>query len=112
MKNSKTSIFAALGIWTGAVGVLPYANAASAAEINWNEYIQSSFLVSAISAAISRVENCSKKPLLIEEIISSDDKRTLVFTCEGTEDEEGSSILHIERFGDGPWLAKSFEFAG
>ena len=112
MKHSRTPTVAALGIWTCAVTVLPFTSAAGAAEIRWNEYVQSSFLVSAIAAAISRVENCSKKPLLMEEISSGNDKRTLVFTCDGTEDEEGSSILHIERFGDGPWLAKSFEFAG
>ncbi len=112
MKNTRLSTIAALGILAGAVGMLTPASPASAAEIDWNEYVQSSFLVSAIAAAVSRVDDCSKKPLLIEEIRSGDDKRTLVFTCQGTEDEEGSSILHIERIGDGPWLARSFEFAG
>jgi len=80
--------------------------------IDWNDYMHSSFSVGAIAAAMSRVEHCSKKPLLIEEHKDGDDKRRLVFTCDGTEDEEGSSILMFERFGDGPWLPDRFSFAG
>jgi hypothetical protein len=83
-----------------------------AEEINWNDYMHSAFSIGAIAAAMSRVAHCSKKPLLIEEYKDGDDKRRLVFTCDGTEDEEGSSILQFERFKDGPWLPDRFSFAG
>ena len=80
--------------------------------INWNDYMHSAFSVGAIAAAMSRVEHCSKKPLLIEEYKDGNDKRRLVFTCDGTEDEEGSSIIIFERLGNGPWLPDRFSFAG
>ena len=112
MSFFRISTLAAIGIWASTAGLTSSAGRAHAAGINWNEYMQSSFVVGAIAAAMSRVEHCSKKPLLIEEIKDGNDKRTLVFTCAGTEEEEGSSILHLERFGDSLWMAKSFSFAG
>ena len=69
-------------------------------------------LVSSIAAAISWVDHCSKKPLLIEEWRRSDTKRDLVFTCDGTEDEEGSAILTIEKLGGPNWFPTGYSYAG
>lgn len=109
MKRSRIVAAIIFSIWCGAVACAVQANAA---EINWNEYMQSSSMVAAIAAAMSQVEHCSKKPLVIEEIKDGDNKRSLVFTCAGTEEEEASSILHIERFGNGPWMPRRFDLAG
>ncbi len=108
MKPSKLSAIALLcaACWTMGLG------RANAAEIDWNEYMQSASVVAAIAAAVSMVENCSKKPLLIEELKPSADKRVLVFTCDGTEDEQASGIIHFKRFGDSPWMPDRFDFAG
>ena len=108
MKPSSLSAIALLcaTCWT------PTFAPANAAEINWNEYMQSGSVVAAIAAAISLVDHCSKKPLLIEELKPSADKRVLVFTCDSTEDEQASGIIHLQRFGDGPWMPDRFDFAG
>ena len=81
-------------------------------QINWHEYITSAMLVGSIAAAMSRVEHCSKKPLLIEEWRRNDTKRDLVFTCDGNEDEQGSAILTIEKIGGPNWEPTEFRFAG
>lgn len=112
MASLRILITMVFGIWCGAITFAVQTGQAHAAEINWNEYMQSSYLVAAIAAAMSQVEHCSKKPLVIEEVKDGNNKRSLVFTCAGTEDEETSSILHIERIGDGPWMPKSFDLAG
>ena len=112
MRAIRVAAFAVLCVLTAIAALQTGAGRVEAAEISWNDYMQSSFVVGAIAAAMSRVEHCSKQPLLIEEIKEGDSKRALVFTCDGTEEEEGSSILHLERFGDGPWMAMRFDFAG
>ncbi|MEM9107413.1 MAG: hypothetical protein AAGC96_17320 [Pseudomonadota bacterium] len=81
-------------------------------QIDWNSYMQSAPVVAAIASAIAHVDHCSVRPLLIEEIVSGENKRTLVFTCNGNEDEEGSAILQLERFGDSDWMPVGFEYAG
>ena len=86
--------------------------ASQTADIKWEEYMTSAFLVGAIAAAMSRVEHCSKRPILMQEFKDGDDKRQLVFTCAGSEDEEGSAILHLQKFGDGDWLPMAFGLAG
>ncbi len=80
-------------------------------QINWQEYMTSAGLVSAIASAMSYVDHCSK-PLVIEEWRRSSGKRDLVFNCNGNEDEEGSAILSIQRFGSSPWMPAGFKFAG
>ena len=82
-----------------------------AADISWAEYMHSAYIIASIAAAVSRVEHCSK-PFTAEEIRETGDKRILVFTCNGSEDEEASSMLHLHRFGDGPWLPNRFDLAG
>ena len=47
---------------------------AAAAEINWQKYMQSSKNVSAIAAAVSWVDSCSKK-VVIKESISEGEVR-------------------------------------
>ena len=81
-------------------------------QINWQEYLNSALLVGSMAAAISWVDHCSKKPLLIEEWRRSDTRRDLVFTCDGTEDEEGSAILIIEKLGDDDWMPTGYSYAG
>lgn len=108
MKHSKLSVVASLCVICWAVGF----GRASAAEINWSEYLQSASVIAAIASAVSMVDQCSKKPLLIEELRPSADTRVLVFTCDSTEDEQASGIIHLQRFGDGPWMPNRFEFAG
>ena len=99
MKPFKLSAVALLSVALSAANWALDPRHASAADINWDEYMQSVAVVAAMAAAISLVEHCSKKPLLIEEIKSGDNDRTLVFTCTGGEEEEASSILHLQRFG-------------
>lgn len=112
MKNFGSMVGATIVSSIVAAASAGYGSEARADDIKWRDYLQSSYVAAAIAAAISQVEHCSKKPLRIEEIKSGNNKRSLVFTCAGTEDEEGSSILHLERFGDGPWRPKSFDLAG
>lgn len=110
VKYLRTSVFsAAIGIAAIAAG--PERASADDA-IDWNSYMQSASVAAAIASAIAFVDQCSVRPLLMEEIVSGDDKRTLVFTCDGDEEEEGSAILHLQRFGDGPWMPMGFDFAG
>ncbi|NNE24085.1 MAG: hypothetical protein HKN11_15890 [Rhizobiales bacterium] len=108
MKLSKLSAVALVCVicWTTGFG------RADAAEIDWSQYLQSASVVAAIASAVSMVDKCSKKPLLIEELKPSADKRVLVFTCDSTEDEQASGIIHLQRFGNGPWLPDRFDFAG
>lgn len=118
MNYIRKSTIAALGLWTGLAGFTGDGVRAAdekpvrGADIKWGEYMTSAMLVGAIAAAMSRVEHCSKKPLLIEEWRRSDARRDLVFTCAGTEDEEGSSILILEKIGDAHWVPTGFSFAG
>ena len=112
MKHTRILPIAALAISTGMAALSLDIKPARAEGIKWDEYMQSAYLVGAIAAAMSVVEHCSKKPLLMQEIRTSADKRTLVFTCAGTEEEEASSILHIDKIGDGPWMPRSFSLAG
>ena len=79
--------------------------------INWSEYMSSAAMAGAIAAAVSRVDDCSKKPLLFQQVDKGENSRSLVFTCNGTEDEEVSSILQIQRLGD-VWIPVSFDLAG
>ena len=106
---------ACLGVTAAVVCALPAPGPARAADeirtINWNEYMSSAAMAGAIAAAISRVDDCSKKPLLFQEIDRDKNNRSLVFTCNGTEDEEASSILQIQQLGDF-WMPVSFDLAG
>ncbi|NNE22781.1 MAG: hypothetical protein HKN11_09245 [Rhizobiales bacterium] len=86
--------------------------ASQTTDIEWGEYMTSAFLVGAIAAAMSKVEHCSKKPILMQEYRQGNDKRHLVFTCNGTEDEQASVILHLQKFGDTDWLPITFGLAG
>ncbi len=86
---------------------------AAAAEIKWQKYMQSSANVSAIAAAVSWVDGCSKKPLLIEELNRGDGKFTLVFTCLGEKDQANSSgIIHFNSYGEGSLFPEKFDRAG
>lgn len=85
---------------------------AQARAFDWPVYMQTAAMAGAITSAIAQVDDCSK-PLLFEEIATDDlSSKILVFTCPGSEDEEGSAILRIQRFGEGPWFPAGFEFAG
>lgn len=90
------------------IGTLP----AKADTFDWSAYMQTAAMAGAVTSAIAQVDHCSK-PLTFEEITTDDaSMRLLVVTCSGTEEEEASAILGIQRFGDGPWLPMGFEFAG
>lgn len=94
--------------WAGCVST---SNEAAAAEIKWQKYMQSSANVSAIAAAVSWVDGCSKKPLLIEELNRGDGKFTLVFTCLGEKDQ-ASGIIHFNSYGEGSLFPEKFDRAG
>ncbi len=110
MKNCKISplvfmlVVIGLTIWT------PSSQFTAAADINWNKYMQSAATVAAIAAAMATLGHCSKK-LKIEET-NSGGMIGLVFTCDANEEEEASSIIFFERFGDGPLMPKKYMFAG
>lgn len=90
----------------------PATLSATASNFDWTSYMQTGAMAGAVASAISQVDHCSK-PLIFEEITTDDaSTRILVFTCAGTEDEQGSAILRIQRFGDGPWMPMGFDFAG
>lgn len=110
--TTRTSIAAALAASMAVTVTLAGAQRAAAEDIDWAAYMQSSSVAAAIAAAIAQVDQCSKKPLVMEEIRDGDNRRTLVFTCAGTEEDEGSAILHLERFEGGPWRPKAFDLAG
>ncbi|MDH3740529.1 MAG: hypothetical protein OER56_02930 [Hyphomicrobiales bacterium] len=101
MKISKRPIIALLCAISWSMGT----EYARADEVNWTEYMQDAYVVAAIAAAISLVDNCDKK-LSITEIRPSADKRVLSFTCEET------SILHLKRYGGSRWLPDRFDVAG
>ena len=114
MRSNKAVALAVCGMLLLSVstpGVAQDGEPRTGKQINWQEYMVSAGLVSAIAAAISYVDDCSK-PLVIEEWRRSKGKRDLVFNCYGSEDEEGSSILSNQRFGTSPWLPAGFKFAG
>ncbi len=111
MKQTKF-IAIVLGTLVGCALLVSGSNRAFADDIDWSEYMHSSFSIGAIAAAMSRVEHCSKHPLLIEELKDDPEVRTLVITCDGTEEEEGSSIIHFRELGTGNWQPVEFDFAG
>ena len=101
-----------LGSLAGSTFLISGSNPAFADNFDWTEYMHSSFSIGAIAAAMSRVEHCSKKPLLIEELKDDPEVRILVITCDGSEEEEGSSIIHFRDLGTGNWQPVEFSFAG
>ena len=110
MTYTKTTVCTFLLVnlfWTGWTST---SNDAAAAEIDWQKYMQSSKNVSAIAAALSWVDHCSKKLEIVES--SSDGKVRLDFTCSGTEDEEATGSIEFERFGDDGLVPSKFTWAG
>ena len=83
---------------------------ASAAEIDWSKYMTRSAVVSAIASGMSAVENCSV-PLTFSET-REDGKVMLAINCFGNEDDEASSIIEFDDFGDGLLVPNRFMFAG
>jgi len=81
-----------------------------AADINWEKYMHSAAVVSAIAAAVALVDHCSK-PLNFQEI-KGDGKLTLVFNCNGTEDEEAAGIIEFDIFDGGAIVPSKFSIAG
>lgn len=79
------------------------------ADVNWAKYMTLSANVSAIASALSLVDGCSK-PLVVTETKEGDTVR-LQFDCKASEDEEASSIVVFDVFGD-TVLPSRFEFAG
>ncbi len=110
MSINKTSALAFLLVCLGGIIWTPSSQFATAAEIKWNKYMGSAANVAAIAAAMARLGDCSKK-VTVEEM-NSGKMIGLVFTCDGSEEEQASSIIFFERIGDGPLFAKKFAFAG
>lgn len=100
-----------LGMAAGLASGLPARASDDIKPISWSEYMSSAPMAAAIASAISMVDHCGKKPLLFQQIDNGDGNRSLVFTCNGTEDEEASGILQIQRLGDA-WIPMRFDFAG
>lgn len=80
-----------------------------AAEVNWAKYMTLAANASAIASALALVDGCSK-PLVVTETKEGDTVR-LQFNCNASEDEEASSIVVFDVFGD-TLLPSRFEFAG
>lgn len=81
-----------------------------AADINWEKYMHSAAVVSAIAAAVALVDHCSR-PLDFQEI-KEDGKLTLVFNCNGNEDEEAAGIIEFDVFDGGAIVPSKFSIAG
>lgn len=81
----------------------------NAAEVNWAKYMTLSANASAVASALALVDGCSK-PLVVTETKEGDTVR-LQFDCKASEDEEASSIVVFDVFGD-TLLPSRFEFAG
>lgn len=80
-----------------------------AADVNWAKYMTLAANASAIASALALVDGCSK-PLVVTETKEGDSLR-LQFDCKASEDEEASSIVVFDVFGD-TVLPSRFEFAG
>lgn len=96
----------ALTLGCGQVLVSP----AQAEEIDWSKYMTRSAVVSAIASAMSSVENCSV-PLTFSET-KEDGKVKLAINCFGNEEDEASSFIEFDDYGDGLLVPNRFMFAG
>ena len=89
------------------------ATPAMADDVDWSKYMTRSAVVSAIASAMSAVENCSV-PLTFSESVDSTEGRkiTLAINCFGKEDEEASSFIEFDDYGDGLLIPSRFFLAG
>jgi hypothetical protein len=81
-----------------------------AEDIQWSKYMTSSAIVSAIASALAQVDSCSEPVAVEEQRVGG--KLQLSFTCSANEDEEATSVIEFEQFGDGILVPGRFYFAG
>ena len=111
MKMNSNTITKLAGVSALSAGLLSAVSPAMAEEVDWNRFMTSSTVVSAIASGMASLDYC-ETPLKFEQT-AGEGKLSLSMTCTGeTEDDNATVIIEFDDIGEGELLPNQFNFAG